>query len=82
MFHRTVCDHSFSAKISSRSSPPSANQSFHFYQLVLPRFLQFLSDMADQDEEYYGYYYGEDEDRGLLDPAWERQQKKVTWPVM
>jgi len=33
--------------------------------------------MADQDEEYYGYYYGEDEDRGLLDPAWERQQKKT-----
>ena len=32
--------------------------------------------MAD-DQEYYGYYYGEDEDRGLLDPAWERQQRKV-----
>ena len=37
--------------------------------------------MADQEEEYYGYYYGEEEDKGLLDPAWERQQKKVTWPV-
>ena len=37
--------------------------------------------MADQEEEYYGYFYGEDEDRGLLDPAWERQQKKVIWPV-
>lgn len=33
--------------------------------------------MVDQEEEYYGYYYGEEEDRGLLDPAWERQQKKV-----
>lgn len=33
--------------------------------------------MAEQDEEYYGYYYGEEEDKGLLDPAWERQQKKV-----
>lgn len=33
--------------------------------------------MADDEQEYYGYYYGEDEDRGLLDPAWERQQKKT-----
>ena len=35
--------------------------------------------MANEEgEEIYGYYYGEDEDRGLLDPAWERQQKKVS----
>lgn len=33
--------------------------------------------MADEEQEYYGYYYGDDEDRGLLDPAWEKQQKKV-----
>ena len=33
--------------------------------------------MADEDQEYYGYYYGDDEDRGLLDTAWENQQKKV-----
>merc|ERR1739844_675131 len=33
--------------------------------------------MAEEDQEYYGYNYGEDEDRGLLDPAWERQQKKT-----
>ena len=32
--------------------------------------------MADEEQEYYGYYYGE-EDKGLLDPAWERQQRKV-----
>lgn len=30
----------------------------------------------DQGEEHYGYHYGEEE-KGLLDPAWERQQKKV-----
>lgn len=28
------------------------------------------------EEEHIGYHYGE-EDRQLLDPAWERQQKKV-----
>jgi len=28
------------------------------------------------DEEHYGYFYGEEE-KGLLDPAWERQQKKT-----
>jgi hypothetical protein len=33
--------------------------------------------MADEEQEYYGYYYGDDEDRGLLDTAWENQQKKV-----
>ena len=35
--------------------------------------------MADQDQEaeIYGYYYGE-EDKGLLDPEWERQQRKVS----
>lgn len=33
--------------------------------------------MAADDEEYYGYFYGSEEDRGLLDPAWERQQRKV-----
>lgn len=33
--------------------------------------------MADEEQEYYGYYYGDDEDRGLLDPAWEKQQKKT-----
>lgn len=33
--------------------------------------------MAD-DSEVVGYFYGE-EDKGLLDPAWERQQKKVRW---
>ncbi|XP_015766072.1 PREDICTED: alpha-actinin, sarcomeric-like [Acropora digitifera] len=33
--------------------------------------------MATDDEEYYGYYYGDDQDRGLLDAAWERQQKKT-----
>lgn len=32
--------------------------------------------MAEEESEYYGYFYGE-EDKGLLDPAWERQQKKV-----
>lgn len=30
----------------------------------------------DQGEEHYGYHYGEEE-KGLLDPAWERQQKKT-----
>lgn len=38
-------------------------------------FLAFT--MATDDEEYYGYYYGDDQDRGLLDAAWERQQKKT-----
>ena len=33
--------------------------------------------MADQTDQTLGYYYGEEE-RGLLDPAWERQQKKVS----
>lgn len=33
--------------------------------------------MAAEDEEHFGYFYGEEEDKGLLDPAWERQQKKV-----
>lgn len=33
--------------------------------------------MAADDQEYYGYYYDTEEDRGLLDPAWERQQKKT-----
>jgi len=37
--------------------------------------------MAADDQEYYGYYYDTDEDRGLLDPAWERQQKKVVSSV-
>ena len=32
--------------------------------------------MAGSEEEIFGYYYGE-EDKQLLDPAWERQQKKV-----
>ncbi|XP_032238380.2 alpha-actinin-1 [Nematostella vectensis] len=32
--------------------------------------------MAEDEQEYYGYFYGE-EDKGLLDPAWERQQKKT-----
>lgn len=31
----------------------------------------------EEQEEHYGYYYGEEEDKGLLDPAWERQQKKT-----
>lgn len=35
--------------------------------------------MAADDQEYYGYYYGTEEDRGLLDPAWERQQRKVNY---
>jgi len=30
-----------------------------------------------QDDEHFGYHQGEEEDRGLLDPAWERQQKKT-----
>ena len=29
-----------------------------------------------EEPEIFGYYYGE-EDMGLLDPAWEKQQKKV-----
>ena len=33
--------------------------------------------MAADNQEYYGYYYDTEEDRGLLDPAWERQQRKV-----
>ncbi|XP_073248143.1 alpha-actinin-1-like [Porites lutea] len=33
--------------------------------------------MAADDQEYYGYYYATEEDRGLLDPAWERQQRKT-----
>lgn len=33
--------------------------------------------MAADDQEYYGYYYDTEEDRGLLDPSWERQQRKV-----
>lgn len=33
---------------------------------------------SEEGEEIYGYYYGEEEDKGLLDPAWERQQKKVS----
>lgn len=37
--------------------------------------------MADEEHEYYGYYYGDDEDRGLLDPAWEKQQKKVCFSL-
>lgn len=32
--------------------------------------------MAEDEQEYYGYYYGE-EDKGLLDSAWEKQQRKV-----
>ena len=32
--------------------------------------------MAEEQEQHYGYHYGEEE-KGLLDPAWERQQKKV-----
>lgn len=34
--------------------------------------------MAADDQEYYGYFYDTDEDKGLLDSAWERQQRKVT----
>lgn len=37
--------------------------------------------MAADDQEYYGYYYGTEEDRGLLDPAWERQQRKVNYKL-
>ncbi len=40
------------------------------------------NEEGGQDEEYYGYYYGEEEDKGLLDPAWERQQKKVRLPQL
>ena len=36
----------------------------------------WFATMAD-DQEYYGYYYDTEEDRGLLDPAWEKQQRKV-----
>ena len=32
--------------------------------------------MAEEQEQHYGYHYGEEE-KGLFDPAWERQQKKV-----
>ncbi|KXJ17767.1 alpha-actinin-1 [Exaiptasia diaphana] len=32
--------------------------------------------MAEEEQEYYGYYYGE-EDKGLLDSAWEKQQRKT-----
>lgn len=31
---------------------------------------------GQEEDEYYGYFYGE-EDKQLLDPAWERQQKKT-----
>ena len=34
--------------------------------------------MADDEQEYYGYYYNDDDGKQLLDPAWERQQKKVS----
>ena len=34
------------------------------------------NSMYGYEDEYYEYYY-DDEDLGLLDPAWERQQKKV-----
>lgn len=34
------------------------------------------ADVAGQEDEIYGYFYGE-EDKGLMDPAWERQQKKT-----
>lgn len=30
-----------------------------------------------EEEEHFGYFYGEEEDKGLLDPAWEKQQKKT-----
>ena len=33
--------------------------------------------MANDNTEYYGYYYDTEEDKGLLDSAWERQQRKV-----
>ena len=33
--------------------------------------------MADQNDQLMGYYMDTEEDRGLLDPAWERQQMKV-----
>lgn len=33
--------------------------------------------MADEEQEYFGYFYGDDEDKGLMDTAWENQQKKV-----
>ena len=42
---------------------------------LLAYFVKF--SMAADSEEYYGYYYNDDQDRGLLDAAWERQQKKV-----
>ena len=58
-----------------------SNDSFLFCQLVIRGNLELPWNMAEQEEEYYGYYYGDDEDRGLLDPAWERQQKKVSCPV-
>lgn len=45
--------------------------------MILAEFLSRFSSMADEEQEYYGYYYGDDEDRGLLDTAWENQQKKV-----
>lgn len=31
---------------------------------------------APLEDQTLGYFYGE-EDKGLMDPAWERQQKKV-----
>ena len=33
--------------------------------------------MAEQEETFGYHYVTEDDDRGLLDPAWEKQQKKV-----
>lgn len=33
--------------------------------------------MANDNTEYYGYYYDTEEDKGLLDSAWERQQRKT-----
>lgn len=42
---------------------------------LLAYFVKF--SMAADSEEYYGYYYNDDQDRGLLDAAWERQQKKT-----
>ena len=37
--------------------------------------------MYGYEDEYYEYYY-DDEDLGLLDPAWERQQKKVSLRIL
>ncbi|KAK3749497.1 hypothetical protein QZH41_013472, partial [Actinostola sp. cb2023] len=43
----------------------------YYSDFILPHL-----QMADDEREVYGYYYGE-EDKGLLDSAWERQQRKT-----